>query len=51
MSIYTISDLHLSFNNNKPMTIFGDNWDNHSEKIKEDWNSKVTRDDIVVLRW
>ena len=28
MSIYAISDLHLSFGDNKPMDIFGANWEN-----------------------
>lgn len=27
MAIYTISDLHLSLGMNKPMDIFGDNWE------------------------
>ena len=49
MAIYTIADLHLSFNENKPMCIFGDNWMNHEEKIKKDWESKVKQDDIVIL--
>ncbi len=49
MSIYTIGDLHLSFKENKPMDIFGDNWENHEEKIKEDWIKKVKEDDLVVL--
>ena len=37
MSIYAIADLHLSFSVDKPMDIFGDNWENHSEKIKKNW--------------
>lgn len=49
MAIYAISDLHLSFSTNKPMNIFGNNWDNHSEKIKEDWIKKVKDDDTVLL--
>lgn len=47
MAIYAISDLHLSFNTDKPMNIFG--WQNYEEKIKEDWNKKVTSDDLVLL--
>ena len=35
MAIYAISDLHLSFGDNKPMDIFGEAWENHAEKIKE----------------
>ena len=49
MSIYTIGDLHLSFKENKPMSIFGENWSEHEEKIKKDWNLKVTENDLVVI--
>lgn len=49
MSIYAISDLHLSFGHNKPMEIFGSNWENHSEKIKEAWMEKVKEEDLVIL--
>lgn len=49
MSIYTIGDLHLSFSQNKPMDIFGENWINHTEKIKKDWQLKVKEDDTVIL--
>ena len=47
MSIYAISDLHLSFNTNKPMNIFG--WNDYEEKIREDWDNKVKEDDLVLL--
>ena len=49
MAIYTIGDLHLSFNENKPMSIFGDNWKGHEEKIKKDWIQKVKETDLVIL--
>ena len=29
MSIFVIGDLHLSFNQNKPMDIFGEHWKGH----------------------
>ena len=32
MSLYAIGDLHFSTAVNKPMDVFGDNWDNHQEK-------------------
>ena len=41
MAIYTIGDLHLAFQENKPMSIFGDNWENHEEKIKKNWIENV----------
>ncbi len=47
--IYVIGDLHLSFNEDKPMNIFGDNWENHSKKIQEDWQTKVKEEDTVLL--
>lgn len=49
MAIYVISDLHLSFSTNKPMDVFGEKWEQHHEKIKEDWLSKVKEDDLVIL--
>ena len=49
MSIYVIADLHLSFENNKPMDIFGNNWENHANKIKNNWLAKVKDEDLVVL--
>lgn len=49
MKIYSISDLHLSVNSNKPMDIFGPVWDASFEKIKQDWNEKVLDEDIVLL--
>lgn len=49
MSIYAISDLHLSFGTDKPMNVFGDNWENHSDKIKENWLKTVKDEDTVIL--
>lgn len=49
MSIFVIGDLHLSFNNPKPMDIFGDNWSGHEEKIRSNWIENVSEDDLVIL--
>lgn len=49
MSIWTIADLHLSFCVDKPMNIFGENWDNYEDKVKQDWLSKVKEEDTVIL--
>ena len=49
MAIFVIADLHLSFGQNKPMDIFGENWVNHDKKIKEDWIKKVKENDLVIL--
>ena len=48
MSIFTISDLHLSFGSDKPMDIFR-GWDNHTERIFANWNRLVKPEDTVVL--
>ena len=47
MSIYAIADLHLSFNTDKPMNVFG--WIDYENRIKEDWKNKVTDNDLVLL--
>lgn len=49
MAIYVIGDLHLSFGVDKPMDIFGNNWLNHAERIKENWLAKVKDEDTVIL--
>lgn len=49
MAIFAIGDLHLSFGENKPMDIFGENWTKHDEKIKKDWKKKVSSQDTVLL--
>ena len=49
MSIYAISDLHLSFNNSKPMDIFGAEWKDHERKIKQCWEENVKEEDLVLL--
>lgn len=50
MSIWAISDLHLYFSSpNKNMNIFGEEWENHAEKIETAWKSRVAKDDLVLI--
>lgn len=49
MNVYAISDLHLSTNSDKPMDVFGGNWEGHLEKIKTDWRAKVKGEDVVLI--
>lgn len=49
MSIYAISDLHLSFSNPKPMDVFGDHWKDHHIKIIYNWDKYISDDDTVLL--
>ncbi|MDR3022352.1 MAG: metallophosphoesterase [Clostridiales bacterium] len=48
MSVYAISDLHMSSAVNKPMDIFK-GWDNHINRIVQSWLQTVCDDDIVLL--
>lgn len=47
MSIFAISDLHLSLGTNKPMDVFG--WDNYVDRIKSNWIRMVKDTDTVIL--
>ncbi len=49
MSLFVLSDTHLSHANDKPMNIFGSRWDDHTEKIRSSWQEAVTPDDTVVI--
>ena len=49
MALYTIADLHLSYTTNKPMDIFGPKWENHAERLRENWLSTVAPEDTVVI--
>lgn len=47
LSIFAISDLHLSLGTDKPMDIFG--WGNHVEKIRANWERLIKPEDTVIL--
>ncbi len=49
MKIFSISDLHLSGLSDKPMDVFGSSWEGHFEKIKADWQQRVSNEDIVLI--
>ena len=49
MKIFSISDLHLDINNEKPMDIFGPVWHNYLENIVASWNDLVEDEDVVIL--
>lgn len=48
MALYVIGDLHLSLATEKPMDIFS-GWENYVEKLKNNWCSKITAQDTVVV--
>lgn len=49
MRVFSISDLHLSINSNKPMDIFGPVWENYLSDIEQSWQNNVQDDDIVLI--
>lgn len=50
MSIYAISDLHLSFNDDsKSMEFFGDDWKDYVKKIEKNWKAVVNEGDTVLI--
>lgn len=49
MSIYAISDLHLSLASPKQMDIFGPHWEDHFKKIRENWLETIQPEDTVLL--
>lgn len=49
MKLFAVSDLHLSGLCDKPMNVFGEEWEGHFEKIKADWLNKVTDEDVVLV--
>ena len=48
MAIYAVGDLHLSVAAKKPMDIF-EGWQDHAEKLIENWERKISPRDTVVL--
>ncbi|MBR4073309.1 MAG: metallophosphoesterase, partial [Clostridia bacterium] len=48
MSLYVLSDLHLSFGTDKPMDVFK-GWENHTDRISANWKRMIKDDDTVVL--
>ncbi len=49
MKVFAISDLHLSTTTDKPMDVFGGEWNNYEDKLFENWDNTVTDSDIVLL--
>ncbi len=49
MAIYALGDLHLSFSQYKPMDVFGPEWEDHTEKIKKNWDRCVNDEDLVIV--
>jgi hypothetical protein len=48
MSLFAISDLHLSLGVDKPMDVFR-GWDNYVQRLEENWKRLVGPEDTVVI--
>lgn len=51
MSIHAVGDLHLSLDSRieKPMDVFGKEWENHHIRLAEYWKTTVTEEDTVIV--
>jgi predicted phosphohydrolase len=50
MSIFALSDLHLAFSTpEKTMEIFGDQWKSYPEKIADNWQKTIKKNDLVLI--
>lgn len=49
MRIFALSDLHFSFACDKPMDLFGGQWENHAVRCIQNWKEMVTEDDVVLV--
>jgi len=49
MAVFAISDLHLSLGTDKPMDVFGGNWDGYVEKLEKNWRECILPEDTVVI--
>lgn len=48
MAIYTISDLHLSLEADKPMDVFS-GWKDYVQRLEKNWRELVREEDSVVI--
>ena len=49
MSLFAIGDLHMSGGDEKPMDVFGPQWDRHFFRISENWRREVSTEDTVLI--
>lgn len=49
MRLFAIGDLHMSGGDDKPMDVFGPQWDRHFFRISENWRSLVSEEDTVLI--
>ncbi|NLC63843.1 MAG: serine/threonine protein phosphatase [Thermoanaerobacterales bacterium] len=49
MRVFAISDLHLALAKDKPMDVFGPDWEVYMQNIKTKWQKTVFHEDLVLI--
>ncbi len=49
MALFIIGDTHLSEGVDKPMDVFGGNWENYTQKLCDNWKKTVGENDTVII--
>ena len=49
MRLFAIGDLHMPGGDDKPMDVFGPQWDRHFFRISENWKRLVGEEDTVLI--
>ena len=49
MRLFSVGDLHLPGGQEKPMDVFGPQWDEHFQKISKSWTEQVKPEDVVLI--
>ncbi len=50
MALYAIGDMHLSYGiEDKPMDVFGENWHNYMDRLKENCHRVLKDDDVLLI--
>ncbi len=49
MNLFAVGDLHLPGGQEKPMNVFGPQWNDHFQRISESWRREVGPEDAVLI--
>ena len=49
MNLFAIGDLHLPGGQEKPMSVFGSQWEDHFSRIADSWRAQVAPEDTVLI--
>jgi uncharacterized protein len=49
MSLFAIADPHLGFGVNKPMSIFGNRWQDHENRLADQWRQIIGPGDTTII--